>query len=187
MATTKRDAVLQAALELFSAHTFAGTPVPLIADHAGVGAGTIYRYFTDKEDLGNAVYQLWAEELRGRLTDAAPSGGSSRDELAQWWQAIVTFATEQAAAFRFLEDQQHDAYLDADSRAAAAAVDAVALAIVRRGQRRGEIRKADAHLLVALLRGAATGLARAARTGAFRPTRKALTDAEEAAWALVAA
>jgi AcrR family transcriptional regulator len=41
----KREAILGAALELFAERGFHGTAVPQIADKAGVGAGTIYRYF----------------------------------------------------------------------------------------------------------------------------------------------
>jgi TetR/AcrR family transcriptional regulator, repressor of fatR-cypB operon len=40
-ATSKRDAILDAALELFSERTFASTPMPELAQRAGVGAGTI--------------------------------------------------------------------------------------------------------------------------------------------------
>ena len=186
MATGKRDAVLTAALELFAEHTFAGTPVPTIAARAGVGAGTIYRYFTDKEDLGNAVYRLWLGRLHTCLTDSPPAT-STRDELGQWWRALVGFGLDEPAAFTFLERQQHDDYLDEESITLADAVEGVVLGLVRRGQRRGEVRKADARLLASLLTGAATGLIQAAAAGELRLTRRAADDAEAAAWALVAA
>ena len=41
----KSTAILEAALALFAERGYDGTPVPLIAEKAGVGAGTIYRYF----------------------------------------------------------------------------------------------------------------------------------------------
>jgi len=41
----KRETILAAALELFVERGFYGTAVPEIAERAGVGAGTIYRYF----------------------------------------------------------------------------------------------------------------------------------------------
>ena len=44
----KREAILEAALELFAERGFHGTAVPLIAAKAHVGAGTIYRHFKDK-------------------------------------------------------------------------------------------------------------------------------------------
>src|SRR5215510_1707077 len=53
----KREAIMNAALELFVERGFFGTIVPEIADRAGVGAGTIYRYFDSKEALVNAIYR----------------------------------------------------------------------------------------------------------------------------------
>jgi AcrR family transcriptional regulator len=47
----KREAILRAALELFSERGFYGTAVPLIAERAKVATGTIYRHFKDKESL----------------------------------------------------------------------------------------------------------------------------------------
>ena len=48
---------MAAALELFVERGFYGTAVPEIAERAGVGAGTIYRYFESKEALVNALYR----------------------------------------------------------------------------------------------------------------------------------
>jgi AcrR family transcriptional regulator len=49
--TDKRAALLEAALELFAENGFHGAPTSLIAERAGVGVGTIYRYFKDKDEL----------------------------------------------------------------------------------------------------------------------------------------
>ena len=44
--TDKREAILQAALDLFGEYGFHGTAVPQIAEKAGVGAGTTPRHST---------------------------------------------------------------------------------------------------------------------------------------------
>ena len=62
----KREAIMQAALELFVERGFYGTAVPEIADRAGVGAGTIYRYFESKEALVNALYREQKMRVRAR-------------------------------------------------------------------------------------------------------------------------
>ena len=53
----KQDAILAAALQLFAQKGFHGTAVPDVAQLAGVATGTIYRYFSSKEALVNAVFQ----------------------------------------------------------------------------------------------------------------------------------
>jgi AcrR family transcriptional regulator len=47
----KRLAILEQAIQTFAEFGFRGTDVQMIADRAGVGKGTIYRYFNKKEDL----------------------------------------------------------------------------------------------------------------------------------------
>jgi AcrR family transcriptional regulator len=47
----KRLAILEQAIRTFAELGFRGTDVQVIADGAGVGKGTVYRYFHSKEDL----------------------------------------------------------------------------------------------------------------------------------------
>ena len=47
----KRQAILEQAIRTFAELGFRGTDVQVIADRAGVGKGTVYRYFHSKEDL----------------------------------------------------------------------------------------------------------------------------------------
>ena len=61
--TAKRDASLDAALALFAERTFEGTPVPLIAERAGVGERVRWLGFRgDVADyIAAAVRQVHAE------------------------------------------------------------------------------------------------------------------------------
>ncbi|MCJ7500817.1 TetR/AcrR family transcriptional regulator, partial [bacterium] len=52
----KRQAIMEAALDLFVELGFHGAPTSLIAKRAGVGVGTIYRYFQSKEELIHRIY-----------------------------------------------------------------------------------------------------------------------------------
>ena len=53
----KRDEILRAALELIAENGFHGAPMALIAEQAGVGAGTIYRYFENKDVLITELFR----------------------------------------------------------------------------------------------------------------------------------
>ena len=76
-----------AALHLFAERGADATPVPMIAERAGVAVGSIYRYYADKEEL---VARLYAENY-GRLAEelrrVAARGGTARDKIA----AMVRF------------------------------------------------------------------------------------------------
>ncbi len=46
-----KDAILDAALEVFRERGYEGTTIPAIADRAGIAQGTLYNYFPSKEKL----------------------------------------------------------------------------------------------------------------------------------------
>jgi AcrR family transcriptional regulator len=185
VAESKREAILTAALELFSEHTFDGCAVPLIAERAGVATGTIYRYFDSKDALVNAVYQQWKGRLATDLLAAATPGRTARDQFHAWWSGLARFAIEQPVAFSFLELHHHEPYLDETSRRLAAEIDGAAVATVEQGQREGVMRAGSAPLLVALVFGAFCGVVRARQT--YGPVFGAdpFAEAEDAAWDLL--
>jgi AcrR family transcriptional regulator len=182
----KRDAILDAALLLFCEHTFDGTPVPLIAERANVGAGTIYRYFSSKEALGNAVYRRAKREMQRLLVDEAPHGATARDEFSHWWRALWRFAMEQPLAFSFLETHHHAPYLDGESRAAGAPIFEGARALLRRAQREGAVRSVDVDALIAMVFGSFTGLMKSVSEGHVRPSEKMIVATEERMWRMLA-
>lgn len=57
------EKILDAALEVFSEKGFHLAIVDEIAERAGVGKGTLYRYFANKETLFNELVRLRLEEL----------------------------------------------------------------------------------------------------------------------------
>jgi AcrR family transcriptional regulator len=181
----KRDGILDAALALFCEHTFDGTPVPLIAERANVGAGTIYRYFESKEALGNAVYRRGKETMRRLLVDEAPRGVPAHEEFSHWWRALWRFATEHPLAFAFLETHHHAPYLDDESRASGEPIFEGARALIRRAQREGAVRHVDADTLIAMVFGAFTGLVKSAANGQLTPSPKTIAETEERMWQML--
>ncbi|MEX2236705.1 MAG: TetR/AcrR family transcriptional regulator [Dehalococcoidia bacterium] len=177
----KREAVLSSALELFASQSFEGTAMPALAQNAGVGAGTIYRYFASKEDLGNAVFQRWKSELLRYLTDDFPRGLPVRKEFALLWRRLWQFAGDHPDALAFLEVHHHPEYLDATSRQLSEQVMKVGRAFIRRGQRVGEIRSADADVLIAMVFGAFVGMVKAG----LGTVPEQIETSEEALWEML--
>jgi TetR/AcrR family transcriptional regulator, repressor of fatR-cypB operon len=157
----KREAVLDEALGLFAERTVAGARMPELAARAGVGAGTIYRYFESKEALANAVYRRGKERLRDVLAGAKRA--SSREEFVAIWAGLWRFAVEDRDALIFVEAQQHAAYLDQESRALDDEVRALAVDSIERGQARGELRDGDPTRMVAVIFGAFVAIVQAAQ------------------------
>ncbi len=182
----KREAVLDAALELFEERSYGSTPMPMVAERAGVGAGTIYRYFPSKEALANAIYRDGKQQLRRYLVDGMPEGLDPRAEFSWWWSQLFAFVRNHPAAFSFIETHHHAPYLDAESKAVGAPVDIAAIALAARGQAAGVIRDAPAGELIAMVFGAFVGLVRAAHDGHVTLDDDLCARTEETIWGLLA-
>ncbi len=64
-----RNKILDAALDVFYGKGFHLATVDEIAERAGVGKGTLYRYFSNKEKLFNELVQVRLQELEKRATE----------------------------------------------------------------------------------------------------------------------
>jgi AcrR family transcriptional regulator len=112
----KRERILRAALDVFARAGMDGSIVPEIARAADVGVGTLYRYFSNKEELVNEVFRDTKRKLKLRLTDGLDLGQAPRKLFDDFWRRLVAFALEEPQAFHFLELQDHIPYLDEESR-----------------------------------------------------------------------
>src|SRR5262245_26581373 len=65
--TGRREHILQAALEEFSAHGFEAARLDDMARRAGVAKGTIYLYFRDKEELFQELVRSHISPVVGAL------------------------------------------------------------------------------------------------------------------------
>jgi AcrR family transcriptional regulator len=66
----RREAILAAALEEFSARGFAAARLDDVAGRAGVAKGTIYLYFSDKESLFQELVRTMVRPIVGAIATA---------------------------------------------------------------------------------------------------------------------
>ena len=64
----KRKAILNAALSLITSYGFHGTSMKMIAETAHIAAGTIYVYFSNKEEMIKVLYQEIGYEINEIIT-----------------------------------------------------------------------------------------------------------------------
>lgn len=74
----RREAILSAALEEFSARGFSATRLDDVARHAGVAKGTIYLYFRDKEFLFEELIRAVLSPVVGAIELALRDDGPVR-------------------------------------------------------------------------------------------------------------
>lgn len=106
----KRDEIVRASLELIAEQGFHGAPMALIAERAGVGAGTIYRYFENKDVLINALYR----ELEARILSFIQKGYSVekpiRERFLHLGTSLLKYFIAHPLDFRYLEQFHNSPY-----------------------------------------------------------------------------
>jgi len=99
----KRDEIVHAALELIAEHGFHGAPMAMIAERAGVGAGTIYRYFENKDVLINELYRVIEIKLFPCLLDGYEDQQTIRGRFVHLSTALLRYFIACPLDFRYLE------------------------------------------------------------------------------------
>jgi TetR/AcrR family transcriptional regulator, repressor of fatR-cypB operon len=182
---SKRDAILKAALELFADRGFYGTAVPLVAERAGVGAGTVYRYFESKEALVNALYRDCKRAMTCALMDGFPSDQPTREQFRILWGRLSDFARTQPRALAFLELHHHAPYLDDESRQADEALLGPIRHLLAEAASRGVVKVLAPDIVIGLVFGAFVGLVKAARAGLVELNEETLKATEGCLWAAI--
>ncbi|PSB23058.1 TetR family transcriptional regulator [filamentous cyanobacterium CCP1] len=183
--TDKREVILQAALELFAEFGFHGTPMPLVAERANVGAGTIYRYFDSKEALANAVYQRAKLLLYETLVKDFPEDLPARQQFHVFWQRLINFAIENPLAFQFLEFHDHVSYLDESSQAVAAKLWEPGCSFFEKTNQQQITKPMPPKLLIAIVWGMFTGIVKVSYRGHFELDPEVIAQTERACWEAV--
>lgn len=174
----KRERILDAALVLFAERGFHGTAVPLIAEEAGVGAGTLYRYFTSKEHLVNELYRTWKTKVLAYVVEGFPEHEAPRTQWRYLFRKIVAFFATHPAAFKFLELHHHAPYLDEESRALETQAFALATLFLEDTAAREITKNVSPMTIVSLVWGGIVQLLRGADVGLVPvdPSRKGHPD-----------
>ena len=178
----KRAAILDAALTLFAERGFHGTSVPDIAHLAGVGAGTIYRYFEGKEALVNALYQAHKGELGQALLAGFDPSAPPRAAFHHFWHSAIAFTQKSPRAFQFLELHHHAPYLDKKSHDLEGELLVMAHTFITAASARQVFKDVPAEVLLALVWGAFRGLVQGGCEGRIVLTEKIISQAEECVW-----
>jgi AcrR family transcriptional regulator len=99
----KRDEIVRAALELIAEQGFHGAPMAMIAERADVGAGTIYRYFENKDVLISELYGGIEEKMHRFIQDGYSEQAPFRARFLHLNTGLLRYFIEYPLDFRYLE------------------------------------------------------------------------------------
>lgn len=181
----KRSAILRAALTVFAEGGVNGVPMPALAEQAGVGTGTVYRYFASKEVLVNELFREEKLTMSRRLYGQLGESLDPKEQFAVIWQRMIDFTREAPDSYRFMELQDHRPYLDAASRELERKILAPVLSYYRSMQKKAVYRSdIRAEVLIALVWGAFVNLVKAERDDHLQLEQADIDAARDACWSL---
>ncbi|MDD5167199.1 MAG: TetR/AcrR family transcriptional regulator [Syntrophales bacterium] len=106
----KREDIIRVALDLFAENGFHGTPMAMIADKAGVGAGTIYRYFENKDVLIDELYKELEDRMMATIREGYDPGSPIRERFIHIGTVLLKDCISHPLEFRYIEQYHNSPY-----------------------------------------------------------------------------
>jgi AcrR family transcriptional regulator len=96
----KKIAIFDAAIKLIAKNGFK-SPTAEIAEEAGIGTGTLYRYFKSKDQLIDELAEYVEEGINAAITKDYNPESPLKDQFIQLCKNIIDFSFKDPRAFNF--------------------------------------------------------------------------------------
>ena len=99
----KRRLIFDAALKVFAEHGFHNATMDEIAQVSQVAKGTLYRYFSSKEDLLEQLLRATGRELVVRFSEAFGAEGDILQQIEKFIRSWLIFIEENHVLYRLVQ------------------------------------------------------------------------------------
>jgi len=112
----KREAILEAALEVVAAKGYFETKVEDIAQKAGVAKGTVYLHFKDKPDIYIGLVERLFDQAVATIREIDARPLSARDKLVQVHTAWADYVFARPGAMGLLSAEEPPAQVESSAQ-----------------------------------------------------------------------
>ncbi|KAA3643180.1 MAG: TetR/AcrR family transcriptional regulator [Chloroflexi bacterium] len=180
--TDKRTVILQTTLQLLSERGFHNTPMSLIAEEAGVAAGTIYRYFDNKETLINELFlDLKREMLQHAMARIEP-GDTTEEQFRKVWRNFFHYYVTHEDEMRFVEQHHNSPFQSGDVLAAVEEMYAPFANMFAVGVADGSFRELPMEMTSVYIYDVVLAFAKRQLSGKLKMTDELLEEAVQISW-----
>ncbi len=155
----KREAILNTALTLFVGRGFYGTPTSLISKEAGVATGTLFFYFSTKEELIDTLYLRVKAEAAEAFCYGLDLEPDAKGKLYRLGRNAVAWATEHPEKMKFMEQFAHSPFVSTTAQEEGMSRFLFLQELITEGIREGSVRDYDPDLLIYMMASSLSGLA----------------------------
>lgn len=135
----KRNALLAAATQVFAVDGI-NAPTARIAKAAGVAEGTLFTYFSNKDELLNQLYLDLKGELRGAMLSGYPRAADIKQRARHVWRAYIDWGVANPEKRKVIAQLAVSDRITAESRAVAASAFVEFNAMVQESMAKGVLR-----------------------------------------------
>ena len=179
--TDKKEAILNAMLDLVVERGLHDAPMSAVADRSGASPGVIYHYFPSKDDLIRSLYERVAALKRTALLEGYSDAVPPREALLKVWLNAYRFYRMHPKELRFLDQYLNSTYCSPGKESPDPSFARIAQLLQPR-KKGGIMKDLPAEAIESLTLGLASSLARAPRS--FSPAT--LRHIAETVWATIA-
>ncbi|WP_455662376.1 TetR/AcrR family transcriptional regulator [Pradoshia sp.] len=180
--TNKREDILSAALFLFSERGYDGTTIPMIAERANVGAGTIYRYFENKEYMVNILFQECLLDFSENMKKVDLTQTTDKEKFYLLFNQMIDFAKTKPAQLNFFDTHCTGYYLDDKSRKMLDEYLDFLKSFIEDGKTSGTIQNLRSDALISIVYGAFSHMFKLIYTGSIEETPDLLASVTDCCW-----
>jgi AcrR family transcriptional regulator len=154
----KKEAIINAALNLFVDNGFHGTATSKIAQEAGVANGTLFQYFKTKDDLVIALYIHIKDELADYITKNTADTTDFKEEMKSQILSSLFWALDNSNKFRFIQQFHASPYIGQVEKEVLLKQNEPHFALIQRGIMKGIIKPLPVDLVYSLISNQIFGL-----------------------------
>lgn len=180
--TEKREAILQATLELITANGFHATPMSMVAERAGVAAGTIYHHFESKEAIINEIYAQLKQRMGKALLAGENPEAPYRERFAQYWMNLFHHFKNNPIEFIFLEQYTNSPFISNNTKEENQRHYQPVIDFLAECAWSGQLRNMETELLVSLVYGSIVSCVKLHISNELQMTETRAQQAMQAIW-----
>jgi len=110
----KKDAILEAALKLITERGIHNAPIAKVAKEAGIAAGTVYIYFSSKQEIVDELYKRIKMQLHEQMLLGVTEGKSFEEKMYFIWRRAIKYFLSHSMEAKFLNQFDYITYISED-------------------------------------------------------------------------
>ena len=148
MSSTKKEAILDTALNLFVKNGIDATSIRSIANGADTAEGNIYRHFKNKNDLAREIFLNCTTKFRSAFQEAVEKEESPEEQIKALVRSIFDFAINMKREFAYIFIVFHREEIITKETLSKPLPKDVFVDILRKGMEAGDFRSVNPHIVV---------------------------------------